>query len=565
MLMPKINIYFIFLSLILVFTFQRTEAAGTSLILSPASESFIVGDTFSVEIKVDTAGIPINAAQATIYFPVDKLEVLNISKDDSVFSLWPKEPTFSNLTGEVSFTGGLPHPGFQEIENLITVEFKAKEEGRANFTFDKAQVLADDGKGTNVLVYLKAAKYSIFKEIIFLGEEPDGHLPQILSSTHPQENEWYNNNHPHFQWNLTPEITSVSFVLNQNPETIPDTISEGKTQFKNYEKIPDGMWYFHLRFENKNGWIETAHYKIQIDNLPPHPFEVVIDNTGDPTNPKPNLYFETSDDTSGISYYKFKIDKEKFLNLMLAQVNPFSLSSQSPGQHQIIVRAVDQAGNNVETKTVLDVEPIESPKITLWPQIHISGEEILYIEGQASADAEITIFLKKDGKDIKKWQALSNNQGEWSFSSKELIESGTYYLLAQAQDKRGAVSYLSDSYKMAVSLSGLSLGPLMVSFKTLVFSLLSVLLLGLIMVGFFIYRIRLTKKTLQKETTEAEKSLHQVFSALREEVEEQIKMFDSQPGFSEKEKKIYDDLKIALDISEELIGKEIKDIEKELT
>jgi len=563
--MLRINTFnFLLVFLILTLVPWIANAGGASLFLLPSSESFNIGDTFSVEVKVDTAGSPINAAQAFIYFPVDKLEVLNISKDDSVFSLWPQEPTFSNSTGQVSFTGGLPHPGCQDIKNLITIEFMAKEEGQAHFTFDTAQVLADDGKGTDILVYLKSGKYSIFEQIGFAEEEITGFLPQIISLSHCQEDEWYNNNTPNFQWNLSPEIVGVSFAFNQNPETIPDTVSEGRIQSTSYGEVSDGLWYFHLRFEDENGWGQASHYEVQVDNSPPHPFEVVVDNTGDATNPKPNLYFETDDDTSGISHYKLKIDKENFLNLMLAQVNPFSLSLQSPGQHSIIVRAEDKAGNNVETGIVLEIEPIESPQVILWPKLHVSGEEIFYVEGQAPFQSEITIFLVKDGQYIKQWQSQSNNLGVWSYSTRELLKTGTYYLSAQAKDGRGAVSLVSESYKIEVSLSGFSWGPLLMSYKVLVFFLLSVFLLGIIIGIFFIFRTSREKKTLRKETQEARDSLAKTFNALRKEVEEQIEMFDTKPGFSEKERKVYDDLKEALDASEKLISKEIEDIEKEL-
>ena len=229
--MKKLLLILIILTLSLTVA-SSVKGEGVLLFLSPSSESFAVEDTFSVELKVDTAGIPINAAEATIYFPVDKVGVLNISKDDSIFTLWPEEPAFSNLIGEISFAGGLPHPGCKEIENIITIEFKAKKEGTMHLTFDRAQVLADDGKGTNILVYLKAAKYSIFKEMGFPEAKPEISLPQLFSLTHPREDEWYNNDSPRFQWNLTPETTGVSFALDQNPETIPDIISEGKIQFK---------------------------------------------------------------------------------------------------------------------------------------------------------------------------------------------------------------------------------------------------------------------------------------------------------------------------------------------
>jgi len=535
------------------------QAQEASLFLSPGSRSFMVEDTFSVEVKVDTAGIPINAAQTIIYFPSDKLELLNISKENSIFTLWPEEPIFSNLAGEISFSGGTPHPGFNRTGNLITLNFKAKKEGIVNLTLGEGKVLADDGKGTNILVFIKEAKYFIQEARVL----PEAELPQIICLTHPQE-EWYNNNNPHFQWEIGPAITGVSFILDRNPNTIPDTDSEGKIQSKIYENINDGVWYFHLRLENEAGWSEPAHQKIQIDTSPPYPFEIIIDNAGDSTNPQPNLYFETNDDTSGINYYKFKFGEGEFLNLMLAQINPFSLPSQQPGNYPIIVRAVDRAGNNVETKTVLDVKPIESPQLILWPQTYISGEETFYIEGTALPEVEITIFLKKNEKIIKKWQTLSNNQGEWSFSTKELIKSGIYSLSTQAEDQRGAVSEVTQPETIEISLRGLALGPILVTFRmsALIFALFSVL--GILAFGFLIFQIRQSKKTLKKETKEAKESLHNNFAILRREIEKRIELLDSQPGFNPEERKICEDLNKALKNSEETIGKEIKDIEKEL-
>ena len=564
--MPRINIiYFALFFLTAVLVPVSAQAAGASLMFSPLSESFTVGDNIQVEVRVDTDGTPVNAVQATVYFPADNLEALNISKNNAVFSLWPVEPVFDNLNGMIYFVGGLPHPGFSNGENIITIEFKVKKEGSVKLTFDKAEVLADDGEGTNILIYLQSAKYALSEEAILLQEESGVVSPQIFSPTHPKEIEWYNNNSPRFQWNLSPKVVGVSFILDQLAQTIPDAISEGLVQSRDYENIASGVWYFHLRLQDENGWKnEPAHYKIRVDDVPPQPFKVTVDNQGDSTNPKPNLYFETNDNISGISYYKLQIDQKSFVKLLLAQVNPFTLLFDSPGQHKIVVRAVDQAGNSAESKTVLDIAPIESPEITFYPKIYIAGEEVLYIEGQAPAESEITIFLEKDGKTVKEWHSLSNVQGSWSFSTKELIKSGTYELSAQAKDKRGALSYPSAGYSITVSFKGLALGPFMVSFKTLALLLFLFLSLGIIALGFFIYRVYATKKLLRKETKEAKEVLSRVFTALKQEVKEQIELFDSKAGFNEQEKKVYDDLMAALDVSEEVIRKEIHDVEKEI-
>ncbi|MFH1713813.1 MAG: hypothetical protein ABH876_01375 [Patescibacteria group bacterium] len=560
----------ILITILFLFIAVSVQAQGGSLFLSPGSGSFIVEDTFPVEVEIDTAGISINAVQVTIYFPSEELEVLNISKDSSIFTLWPKEPEFSNFSGEISFSVGTPHPGFSGIGNIITINFKAKKEGLASLVFGDGQVLANDGKGTNILVFLKEAKYFIQKLESPADVKIEARLdqaplpPQIICLTHPQKKEWYNNNNPLFQWEVSPDVTGVSFILDRDPNTIPDTNSEGKIQSKIYENIDDGIWYFHIRLENEMGWSEPAYYKIQVDASFPYPLEIIIDNAGDSTNPRPNLYFETNDDASGISYYKFKIGEENFLDLMLAQINPFPLPFHSPGHYSVIVRAMDEAGNGVESKAMIDVKPIENPQITIWPEIYVSGEKMFYIEGTALPEVEITIFLKKDGKVIKKWQTLSDSQGEWSFFTRDLIKSGTYYLSAQAKDKRGAVSEVTTPKTMEISLSGLALGPILITFKSLVLIFALISILGILIFGFLIFRIRQSKKILKKETKEVKESVQTSFEELRKEIEKRIEMLDSRPGFTDKEKKVCDELKETLKVVEESVNKEIKDVEEEL-
>ncbi|MDP3991263.1 MAG: cohesin domain-containing protein [Candidatus Nealsonbacteria bacterium] len=555
--------YTILIILILFFLtiVSEAKAAGASLFISPASESFEVGDTFQVSVNLDTGGIPINASQLTVYFPPEQLEILEIAKDNSIFTIWPQEPIFSNQTGKISLAGGVPHPGFSQTGKVVTLKFKAKEKGTVNLSLGEGKVLADDGRGTDILVFIKEARYFI-KEHILLPTSATG--PQILSTTHPEQEEWYNNGSPSFQWAMPSSILGVSFILNRSPLTWPDLISEGEISAKTYQGLDDGIWYFHLRLKNKEGWLEAAHYKIQVDLSPPSPFEVAIDNKGDSTNPKPNIYFETKDDLSGVSYYKFRIDEGSFLKLALAQISSFSLPLQYPGQHSIAVRAVDKAGNNTETKTVLDIAPIATPEIFIWPRYYISGEEVFYIEGSSLPRAIINIFLKRDSELVKKWRISSDSKGGWAFSTDELLKSGAYYLSAQAEDERGAQSMESASRKIEVSLSGIALGRALVSYKVLVLALFFILILGMIYGALLIYGSRRIKNILRKETKEAEDSVELAFRNLEKEIEKKIEMFDSRPGFSEREKKICQELKKYLNISKESISKEIEDVEKEL-
>jgi len=78
------------------------------------------------------------------------------------------------------------------------------------------------------------------------------------------------------------------------------------------------------------------------------------------------------------------------------------------------------------------------------------------------------------------------------------------------------------------------------------------------------YRISIWRKKMKKETKEASNVVRQAFRTLKEEVREQIEFLNKKPGLTDQEKEIRDKLQKTLDLSQELISKEIKDIEKEI-
>jgi len=72
------------------------------------------------------------------------------------------------------------------------------------------------------------------------------------------------------------------------------------------------------------------------------------------------------------------------------------------------------------------------------------------------------------------------------------------------------------------------------------------------------------KEVVRGETDEIKARTSGVFTALRDEVEEQIHAINKQPRLTEAEQGALRRLKEALDISEELVDKEIDDVKKAL-
>lgn len=271
---PKIIFNFKISLCILIFAFcigvGDAGAASASLYFSPSGGNYTVGNTFSVDVKINTGGEKANAADATLVFDTDDLEAVGISKNNSVFSLWVQEPIFSNSQGAINFAGGKPSPGFSGTAGtIITVTFRAKTAGQANLGFAAGSVLADDGKGTNILSGLGSAIFNLAAKTFSPSPPADsGRLPSkpvVSSLTHSEAEKHYSNNDPEFSWELPDDVTGVSFLLNDKPLSNPGPISDGLLELKKFEDVADGVNYFHIKFRNEQGWGPITHRKFLID------------------------------------------------------------------------------------------------------------------------------------------------------------------------------------------------------------------------------------------------------------------------------------------------------------
>jgi len=147
--------------------FLVSETKAATLFFSPASPTYIVGDSFQVSLFVSSADQAMNAAQATINFPTDKLEMISVSTKNSIFSLMVENPIFSNVNGSASFSGIVLNPGYSgKSGRLVTLNFRAKTLGQANLSVSQAQVLANDGLGTNILTSRGSGTVTIIEKKI---------------------------------------------------------------------------------------------------------------------------------------------------------------------------------------------------------------------------------------------------------------------------------------------------------------------------------------------------------------------------------------------------------------
>jgi len=558
------------IALIILFLGMLPVAAeAATLYFSPSSGSHAVGTTFSVNVYVSSADQAMNAASGVISFPQDKLEATSLSKTGSIFTLWVQEPSFSNSAGTINFEGIVLNPGFTGAAGkIITINFRAKAAGSALVNFSSGSVLANDGKGTNILTSLGNAQFSLgyVGPTVPEATTPSAvsgapSAPQISSPTHPDPNKWYAKKDAKFTWSLPSDVTSVRLLVGKIPAAIPTVVYTPAINEKEVTNLDDGIWYFHVQLRNASGWGEISHFRFQIDTQPPEPFEIKFVDGKETTHPQPTLAFETTDEMSRIDYYEVKIDQEPPIKIKETE---YKMPVQILGEHTVIVKAVDKAGNYTLAMTEINVLPIEAPIITDYPRELLPGS-ILSIKGTALPEVTIRVYIQKDEKEIKTGETKSDKEGRWTYIEVEPVEKGIYEVWAEAIDSSGAKNRSLEKVTILVSPPAfIRIGKLAIDYLMTIITLLVLILILVLGVIWSWQKIKEKRKKMRKEISEAEKALYQAFKALKQETEEQVAKLDGKSGLNEREKKICDDLKEALKISEKFIGKEIKDIEKEL-
>lgn len=120
-------------------------------------------EDFLVQVFVDTKDLTVNALEGTVIFSSDFLELKEIRDGNSVVNFWINKPQ-NTANGQVSFSGITPG-GFSGAKNfLFSLVFKAKKIGSSSISFDKLQILKNDGLGTKVPIKASSLVFSIIKE-----------------------------------------------------------------------------------------------------------------------------------------------------------------------------------------------------------------------------------------------------------------------------------------------------------------------------------------------------------------------------------------------------------------
>lgn len=498
------NKVFGFLMFVLFFFGLTSISFAATLQLNPGSGSYSSGQTFTAAIRVVPAGQNINAVEATLKYDPTVLSVVSVSKDGSAFSLWTVEPTFSNSAGTITFGGGSPSP-FSATSNLINVTFRTVKEGTGSVSFSSASVLAADGRGTDVYQTSPAASFTIAAATTPTTPTP---TPTTPTPTTPK-----------------PEAGNTEEALIfGDPPRAPEI---GSTVFLDPEvwyKSTDGVFTWTIPFDVNEMAIEIA---TSTTNVPSQNEDAIL-------NPPLDEFRITKDIVvDGVQYlsiqYKNQVDWGAVLNRKL------QIDTTAPEPFEVVVRA----GTTPSSFPLISFEAKDKTSGISHYEMTIAGNEPIRV----TPDEAKLGYLLRD------------------------LEDGTYTVKVLAYDLAGNVRESSKAVlitagwvKPAEELEKTSFWDFFSPTNLLIILLVIVIILQTIFVWYERKVLRQKEDKLRRETREIQDQMEKIFSALRDEIYDQVNMITKRKRLSKNEKEAVEGLNQALEVSETLIEKEINDV-----
>lgn len=319
--------------------------SAASLFSFPDSHSVSAGQTFVVELRLNTQAEEVNALVIAVGYAPEYLEVIDVTTGGSVFSLSPVPPQIDNRAGVVNWQAGAPG-GFTGEGIVGSILFRARTPGETDIELGAAsQVFKNTLPVSTAGLSLRGIRVVIRQSVV----------PSVVltSKDYPDENRWYFGASPRVEWEVKPGST-YSYLVSRRADEVPDEVPDTPVGAIKLITSDEGVLYFHLR-ECTSGLCGPAvTRRFMKDSVPPEPFNVRL-TRGDQNifGGRSFISFTTTDVTSGVDHYEV-LDGGETGTWQVA-TSPYLLldQSDSPSVH---VRAVDKAGNARETVLQVPVE-----------------------------------------------------------------------------------------------------------------------------------------------------------------------------------------------------------------
>jgi len=186
--------------------------------------------------------------------------------------------------------------------------------------------------------------------------------PKIFSPTHPDQNKWYNNNNPMFEWQVPEGVSEVRLLYGKDPNAMPTVSYSPPISKKELKNIPDGSYYFSVQFIGEGIESNIGRFKFNIDTQPPvlEEFSLSLQDSN-----SIKFKIKVKDELSGIEKIDIYLDNNLTLTTS-SDIFEDVIKNVSVGNHIFKAIIFDKGGNSLTKEEVINVpQPITKTEIVI--------------------------------------------------------------------------------------------------------------------------------------------------------------------------------------------------------
>lgn len=451
-------------------------AADATIFLAPITGTYITGKTFPIKIMVSSGGQAVNAIEGKIEFDPKEIEIMSVDSMHSALNSWTIAPVYDNAIGELSFAGSMATATVLARGEVLTVSVKGLRSGELHIRFATgsagAELHAADGTGGNILSQLSGGVYVTRPEVnepeslsqpapvVNASSEttPIGEVlgaatgTEISSPTHPDQTLWYATSTAVLDWGIPVGVAHFYTALDKKKDGEGVVENSNTTHEKVIRDIKDGVWYFHLTKVMNDASKETLMYRIAVDTVAPkdvHVSEVARSIASDPTI---SIALSATDTLSGVDHYEFVLDGNSPSNWQDDGTHVHKLQGVAVGKHQLVVSAVDKAGNKLAGNVEFTIENLATPTISLVNNTFIEGDKIV-LSLLSTPNTTLDIHISRANTSPITEEFTLDGTGKGTFTSAIPLQPGVYIVSALAHMPSGALSLESSQLSFDVNSS----------------------------------------------------------------------------------------------------------------
>lgn len=325
-----------------VFRFEGEDTGSGLFQAIPVSFRYAIRDDLViVHALVDTGPSGLQASDVTFTYDADLLELEDVYRDDSVFSIWASQP-YEVSEGRIRFVAGTPNVFIGSNGYIATFEFVWKQDGLVfiNYLAESVALLPNAAwlsfSSVDLAGWLK-------KPVAIFSVEA---VPRVVlrSSSHSNEGQWSQSPEVSIEWDdrdLDHDGDVFWYALTQHSSATESDLTSSTSATSSTFDIPtDGRWYVHVLRERDGLKSDISMYELAIDREPPLPFTVTATTVETVNGEQWMLSYHAQDETSGVKEYWIQGSQAQRTQEEHVVLPPLSI-----GYHVYQVHAIDRSGN----------------------------------------------------------------------------------------------------------------------------------------------------------------------------------------------------------------------------